>query len=84
MKWLDSLKNFSCMDCGNKFPPYVMDWDHRPEEVKVFTMGTIRNRVHSKERILEEISKCDLVCSNCHRIRTYLRRISVEGDTSLL
>ena len=24
----------------------------------------------SKEAILEEIAKCDLICANCHRIRT--------------
>lgn len=24
----------------------------------------------SKKKILEEIEKCDLVCSNCHRVRT--------------
>jgi hypothetical protein len=26
------------------------------------------------QRILEEVAKCDTVCANCHRLRTFLRR----------
>lgn len=33
---------------------------------------------YSWERVLAEIQKCDLVCSNCHRARTYLRSV---GET---
>lgn len=28
---------------------------------------------NGNERLLKEISKCELVCANCHRIRTYKR-----------
>lgn len=59
-----------CMDCGNKFPPVCMDFDHVRGE-KVSDISLIVNR--SLNTILEEIAKCDLVCSNCHRIRTYNR-----------
>jgi predicted HNH restriction endonuclease len=26
------------------------------------------------EQVLRELEKCELVCSNCHRIRTHRRR----------
>jgi len=28
---------------------------------------------HSRQEILDEIAKCDLVCTNCHIIRTFAR-----------
>lgn len=69
-KWMDSLKQgLPCSDCRGNFPPYVMDWDHVRGE-KEFSLGdTLSNNI-SRERILVEIEKCDLVCANCHRIRT--------------
>ena len=62
-----------CMDCKVWYPYYVMDFDH------------VRGRKHknvselidslSKKKIDEEIAKCEVVCSNCHRIRTHNRII---------
>jgi hypothetical protein len=60
-----------CMDCGNQFPPYVMDFDHRDPTLK---KNNVAYMAHSSlDRIMEEIEKCDLVCANCHRIRTHKR-----------
>ena len=35
----------------------------------------------SREKILAEVAKCDVVCSNCHRIRTWLTRESTSSTT---
>jgi len=70
-KFLDALKNHPCMDCKGTFPPYVMDYDHRPGEQKLFNVGMKYTK--SLSVILAEIAKCDLVCSNCHRVRTHNR-----------
>jgi hypothetical protein len=67
--WVRKLKNKPCMDCGSKYPYYVMDFDHR--ENKEFGISWCVKNGFSKERILAEMSKCDLVCSNCHRERTH-------------
>jgi hypothetical protein len=48
-----------------------MDFDHRDGETKLFNIGNATN--FDRQRILAEIHKCDLVCANCHRIRTQLR-----------
>lgn len=66
-KWLWSLKRKPCMDCNGVFHPCAMDFDHRDPSQK--TIGISRTIYH-KKRILEEIKKCDLVCANCHRLRT--------------
>lgn len=63
------LKNKPCMDCGDWFEPWQMDFDHRDPTTKVKTVGLIK----SERDILTEIAKCDLVCANCHRDRTYKR-----------
>lgn len=68
---IDELKRNPCMDCGNTFPTCAMQFDHRPGEVKKFRLGQSSNR--SWSTIEAEIAKCDLVCANCHAIRTYER-----------
>ena len=65
---LAQLKSQPCMDCGQSYPPYVMDFDHR-RGTKVFDVST--NSMWGLQAVLTEIEKCDLVCANCHRIRTY-------------
>lgn len=67
-----SLKQKPCMDCGVQYPHYVMDFDHRDSSVKFMTISLMAKTHHfSKENLLKEVAKCDLVCSNCHRIRTH-------------
>lgn len=69
---LRELKKEPCLDCGQSFPSYVMDFDHREGTKKSRNIsGALR--YWSWRRVLAEIAKCDLVCANCHRIRTARR-----------
>jgi hypothetical protein len=61
-----------CYDCGGMFEPHVMDWDHVTGEKK-FTIGA-NQRSHKLEDVIDEINKCQLVCANCHRLRTMARK----------
>jgi hypothetical protein len=70
--FMDSLKDKPCVDCGKSFPPCVMDFDHRDKQQKKKNVGQMLGC--SKDRILEEAAKCDIVCANCHRIRTYTKQ----------
>jgi hypothetical protein len=72
-KFLNDVKSDPCADCGIKYPPYVMDFDHVHGEKK-FGLGMMSGKGVSIARLQEEINKCDVVCSNCHRIRTHNRR----------
>jgi hypothetical protein len=63
-------KQKPCADCGNEYPSYVMDFDHVRGE-KVANLGRLVNKPATLEAIANEIAKCDVVCSNCHRIRTH-------------
>lgn len=72
MKAIALLGN-RCLDCGVSFPnnPEVYDFDHArgTKETNVSHLFT----ASSWQTILKELNKCDLVCSNCHRIRTAQR-----------
>lgn len=70
-----SKKDKPCMDCGIKYPHYVMDFDHVRGE-KYMGISIMRTRRMSLEKLTEEIEKCDVVCANCHRIRTNKRNPS--------
>jgi len=82
---LKAAKDGSCADCGRHFPPYVFDFDHREGEKKLFNVSALNHhRWVSVQQLETEIAKCDLVCSNCHRIRTHQRRCrkKAEGKSS--
>ena len=56
------------MDCGGIFPECVYDFDHRDTFSKSFNIGA---KIYKPiEELKLEADKCDLVCANCHRIRT--------------
>ena len=61
-----------CMDCGKFYPHIVMDFDHREPQDKSYNISSVING-GSMKKIWSEIEKCDLVCSNCHRLRTWDR-----------
>ena len=65
------LKEKPCADCQHEFSYYVMDFDHvsgdKEAEVSRLACGG-----HLK-KALAEAEKCEVVCANCHRIRTFKR-----------
>lgn len=66
---LSQYKDKPCADCGVRYPPYVMDFDHRDPTQKSFDVSQrFRMRL---ELLLAEVAKCDVVCANCHRERTH-------------
>jgi len=70
-------KDKPCADCGIKYPPWVMDFDH-VRGVKDASIGHLITR-RSTAAIQAEIAKCEVVCSNCHRERTHARGQYTNG-----
>lgn len=59
-----------CADCGINYPYYVMDFDH----VSGVKLGEVNRLVYKAQAtLMAEVAKCEVVCSNCHRIRTFTR-----------
>lgn len=61
-----------CADCRNHFPHYVLEFDHRPNEIKIDVVYRVL-RTYGEAAAWIEVNKCDVVCANCHKIRTYQR-----------
>ena len=77
-QYLRDLKTKTpCVDCGINYPYYVMDFDHVRGQKHANVMELVSTL--SKKKIDEEIAKCEIVCSNCHRIRTHMRKIAIKN-----
>ncbi len=77
-QYLRDLKTKTpCIDCGINYPYYVMDFDHVRGVKHANVMELVSTL--SKKRIDLEIAKCEIVCSNCHRIRTHMRKMAKKG-----
>jgi hypothetical protein len=74
---LNDLKKVPCAECGKRFDPVAMDFDHvRGKKSSTIGKGSLDK---NWDLVLEEIKKCEVVCSNCHRIRTKQRRTNKLG-----
>ena len=71
------LKSRPCADCGTSYPPYVMDFDH----VRGEKLGLISEiaRTSGTDQLEAEIEKCEVVCANCHRERSFRRQSPRNG-----
>jgi len=70
---MNALKDgVPCTDSGHAFPVCVMHWDHLPGHQK---LGCISEMVGNRSRTITiaELQKCELVCANCHVLRTISR-----------
>ncbi len=77
-EWLQALKaDVPCADCRRIFPSFVMQWDHLPGQEKLGEIS--RLSTGARAVILREIAKCELVCANCHALRT-ARRATTRGN----
>ncbi|MET0647698.1 MAG: hypothetical protein ABW208_13870 [Pyrinomonadaceae bacterium] len=76
------IKQQTCQDCGGIFHPWAMELDHRDGTKKEAAVANLVSKGCTDARLLEEIGKCDVVCANCHRMRTYRRlyaKVSVSA-----
>lgn len=58
-----------CVDCVKVYPAAVMEFDHRDPTTKIMQVSRLTN--YPLDKLKAEISKCDILCRNCHRLRTH-------------
>lgn len=70
----------TCDRCGNSFPFCALDFHHRDPSEKDHKISAMLSG--SWEKILQEISKCDLLCACCHRIVHEELKEEIEDGSS--
>lgn len=79
-QFVNELKvRLGCADCGYNAHPAALDFDHLPGSDKIRGVAAMVN--FSRNALVAEIAKCECVCANCHRIRTWQRRR--DGHTAV-
>lgn len=70
VRLLEYLSTHPCADCGED-DVVVLEFDHLRD--KAASVGALVSGGYRWSRIMEEIKKCEVVCANCHRRRTFTR-----------
>lgn len=74
-EWFDEIvAKLSCEVCGFNHPG-ALDFHHIDPATKDRAVSRMIYDKCSKEKVLEEIKKCKVLCSNCHRILHYEERM---------
>ena len=63
------LKSHPCLCCGEE-NWLVLEFDHKDPEDKAREIARFINDGCRVDRLSLEISKCDVLCANCHRLKT--------------
>ncbi len=70
-KWIISyLRSHPCVDC-HEMDISVLEFDHLHS--KILNISTLVSNIAALSTIQAEVAKCEVVCANCHRRRTYKR-----------
>jgi hypothetical protein len=78
-QWVIEYKlSRGCADCGYNEHHAALDFDHRPGTRKVRDIKS--GQQLGWDALQDEVAKCDVVCANCHRIRTFRRREVVSHE----
>jgi len=67
-KLLEYLSDKKCT-CGENRPA-CLDFHHIDKNQKFTDISTMIRSGYNWNKILEEINKCEILCANCHRIKT--------------
>jgi len=76
--FIEFKQTLSCEKCGENHHS-TLDFHHKDPKIKEFSISVMIRKNKCEQDIREELEKCIVLCSNCHRIFHYLER--EEGVT---
>ena len=60
---------------GDWLYPKEMEFHHRDSGEKTDNVSDMM-RIVSQEEVIQEVSKCDVICRNCHRLRLEIAKVA--------
>ena len=69
----------ACSDCNVKYHYSVMQFDHKDGTQKEDNINSLMWRA-GIQRVKDEIAKCELVCANCHSLRTFRKQHGIDDN----
>ena len=79
MNMLAYLSDKACAHCGIT-DPRVLEFDHVDPNIKSVSIARAIADVWSWDKILQEIKKCQILCANCHKIKTSAEQFWYKAD----
>lgn len=70
-KWAEEKLSRGCNNCGYDEHPVALSWHHVNPDEKEWNVSTMINRNHCNDKIQKEVDKCEVLCTNCHKIETH-------------
>lgn len=78
-KLIDEIKlSKGCLHCGYKKHAVALDFDHLNPSEKHFNISQYFITAPIK-KLMKEINKCQILCANCHRVKTKQDLIAQNG-----
>jgi len=73
-EWVAGIKAAGqCARCGYCDCPAALDF-HHPNDDKIVAVSKLYRKGWRRERIMEELAKCILLCANCHRAEHHCQK----------
>jgi 5-methylcytosine-specific restriction endonuclease McrA len=70
-KIMTELKINGCAICGYNESTFALEFHHTNPKSKKFNLATLSGLSRSESSIVDELNKCILLCSNCHKKITW-------------
>ena len=71
----EKIKRGHCLHCEKKVREdicCVFDFDHRNPNEKITNVSAMQSYSYTFKQIEDEMKKCDLLCANCHQIKSQI------------
>lgn len=84
---LIEFKGGKCSICGVEYDgenTAIFDFHHKNPKEKSFVLSTSNLIRYNWNKIVSEVEKCELLCSNCHRLKHFWEDINTAGSDDVL
>ena len=70
-----------CAVCGYNAQGCALDFDHLDRKTKLASVS--RLTLGSLKKLFDEIRKCQVLCRNCHQIKSTIEEKQIHANTSI-